>query len=195
MTMLFDYAFAFIVLILCAITALGFMFNVRVRYIILGALALFGFLILTEPTGVIPVVKASNKDWHPETFWYEPWGGSVVHRGIDIFAKEGQPVIATVGCMVLIAREIQVGGNVVLCIDRSLRLHYFAHLLSYSTSTGEWLSQGEAFARVGRTGNAFNKPPHLHYGVMSVIPRPWNITNQTLGWMRAFYLDPNTLWK
>jgi hypothetical protein len=68
--MLFDYAFAFIVLIVCGFTALGFMFNVRFRFMILGASALLGFLILTEPTGVIPVAKASSKDWHPETFWY-----------------------------------------------------------------------------------------------------------------------------
>ena len=194
MTMLFDYTFGFIVLISCAFAALGMIFNIKFRFTALGASALLGLLILTEPTGVIPVLKASSKDWHPDTFWFEPWGASVVHRGIDIFADEGQPVIAPVGCMVLIAREIRVGGNVVMCIDRALRLHYFAHLKTFNTATGKWLSEGERFASVGRTGNAFNKPPHLHYGVMSVIPRPWNITNQKLGWMRMFYLDPTVIW-
>lgn len=194
MTMLFDYTFAFIFLIACSAAALGMIFNVRFRFIALGSLALLLFLILTEPSGIIPVLKATKKDWHPETFWYEPWGGSVVHRGTDIFAEKGQPVIASVGCLTLIAREIKVGGKVVLCLDRSLRLHYYAHLDSYNVEPFDWNGKGEQIGTVGNSGNAFNKPPHLHYGVMSVIPRPWNITNQTLGWMKAFYLDPNTLW-
>ena len=194
MTMLFDYTIVLLVIIAILATALGLMFHIRFRFVFLGTVSLLMLLVLTEPSGIIPVAKASSKDWHPETFWYEPWGGSLVHRGIDIFAKEGQPVIATVGCMVLIARKIQVGGNVVLCLDRSLRIHYYAHLDSYSVESLDWLSQGEKLGAVGNSGNALNKPPHLHYSVMSITPRPWNITNQTLGWMLMFYIDPNTLW-
>ncbi|AWQ85141.1 hypothetical protein CSC33_4941 [Pseudomonas aeruginosa] len=40
----------------------------------------------------IPVEGASARDWNPRTFWFEPWGRSGVHKGIDIFARSGTPV-------------------------------------------------------------------------------------------------------
>jgi hypothetical protein len=36
---------------------------------------------------VMPVVGATVNDWNKDTFWYEPWGSSGVHKGIDIFAS------------------------------------------------------------------------------------------------------------
>ena len=35
-----------------------------------------------------PVLGATPKDWNHATFWYEPWGKSGVHKGIDIFGKK-----------------------------------------------------------------------------------------------------------
>jgi len=34
------------------------------------------------------VLGATPKDWNHATFWYEPWGKSGVHKGIDIFGKK-----------------------------------------------------------------------------------------------------------
>ena len=51
---------------------------------------------------------------------------------------------------------------------------------------------GGAVGTVGDTGNAQGKPPHLHYGFATIIPRPWMITSQTRGQLRAFYLNPET---
>ena len=44
----------------------------------------------------VPVRTASAADWNPQSFWYEPWGVSGVHKGIDIFAPEGGPVLSAV---------------------------------------------------------------------------------------------------
>ena len=50
---------------------------------------------------VIPVRNATRKDWNRQSFWYEPWGKSGVHKGIDIFAPEGREVLAATGGLVV----------------------------------------------------------------------------------------------
>ena len=51
--------------------------------------------------GVIPVQNATAKDWNANSFWFAPWGKSGVHKGIDIFAKKGTPVIASASGLVV----------------------------------------------------------------------------------------------
>ena len=38
---------------------------------------------------IVPVEHASSKDWNANSFWAHPWGKSVTHKGVDIFAKKG----------------------------------------------------------------------------------------------------------
>lgn len=51
--------------------------------------------LLLPARGAVPVIGATQKDWHPNSFWYSPWGKSGVHKGIDIFAPAGTPVISS----------------------------------------------------------------------------------------------------
>ena len=149
-----------------------------------------GFFLLAQPDLRIPVVGASKSDWNPKSFWYEPWGRSIVHRGIDIFARAGTDVVSPSGVFIIYTGENPVSGKLVLAIDRSLGIHFFAHLQSIKTEQFSFLGVGRAVGAVGDTGNAQGKPPHLHYGLASIIPRPWMITAQTRGLLRAFYLNP-----
>lgn len=55
-------------LTLVAVVAVGFLLPERIR---------------------IPVAGATARDWNPQSFWFEPWGASGVHKGIDIFGKKG----------------------------------------------------------------------------------------------------------
>ncbi len=65
----------------------------RRLYIFLAAIAVLlgiGFVIPEQPR--IPVAGATSKDWNPKSFWYEQWGVSGVHKGIDVFAPQaGKP--------------------------------------------------------------------------------------------------------
>tara|TARA_B100000315_G_scaffold236010_1_gene251402 strand:+ start:57 stop:650 length:594 start_codon:yes stop_codon:yes gene_type:complete len=170
-----------------------FLFDWR-KGVIVAALSVgvSGFFFLAQPDLQVPVKGATRSDWNPKSFWYEPWGKSIVHRGIDIFAKAGTDVISPSGTLVIYAGENPVSGKLALAIDRSLRIHFFAHLQSIKTEQLAFLDVGEAVGTVGDSGNAKGKPPHLHYGLASTIPRPWLITSQTLGQLRAFYLNPET---
>ena len=59
--------------------------------LICGGIIVAGFLMLLQPFRN-PVDGASTSDYHPQSFWYYPWGTSVTHKGVDIFKKKGTPV-------------------------------------------------------------------------------------------------------
>lgn len=139
----------------------------------------------------MPVLGASHHDYNPQSFWYYPWGKSVTHKGIDIFAKQGTDVVSSTNGWVLYAGETSsLGGNTVLVLGPKWRLHYYAHLDEIECSTFETLSRRRTIGTVGTTGNAKGKPPHLHYSIVTLLPYPWRIDGAKLGWMKMFFLNP-----
>ena len=116
-----------------------------------------------------------------------------MHKGIDIFAPKGRPVIATAPGIVLSAGEIRRGGTVAVVLGSKWRVHYYAHLDTLNAHTGSWLARNEQVGTVGTTGNAAGKPPHLHFTVVTLVPYPWRWTQSTQGWKKMFYLDPGAL--
>jgi len=141
---------------------------------------------------VIPVQGATSSDWNKDTFWYEPWGASGVHKGIDIFAPKGKHVLAATGGVVIFEGNAIRGGNVLLVLGPKWRVHYYAHMDSAIASFGDLVSGGEAIGLVGDSGNASGKQSHLHYVILSIVPYPWLLDAGTQGWKKMFYLDPNT---
>jgi murein DD-endopeptidase MepM/ murein hydrolase activator NlpD len=85
-----------------------------------------GFLI--PASHKIPVAGESAADWNPASFWYHPWGRSGVHKGIDIFAKEGAPVLGASSGIVVYTGFNAIGGNIVVILGAKWRLYYYAHL-------------------------------------------------------------------
>lgn len=146
--------------------------------------------LLWPQHAIVPVRGAGPHDWNPTSFWYHPWGRSGVHKGIDIFAAEGTPVVAATPGVVAFAGTIDMGGNVVAILGPKWRIHYYAHLDTIRARPGALVREGEEIGTVGATGNAAGKPPHLHYAIMTPLPYPWRIRFVPQGWKRMFYLDP-----
>jgi murein DD-endopeptidase MepM/ murein hydrolase activator NlpD len=140
---------------------------------------------------VIPVKGASASDWNNKSFWYEPWGKSGVHKGIDIFGDKGTPLLSSSVGLVLYSGEVELGGKIVLILGPKWRLHYYAHLDNITTSSMSLVSSGDVIGTVGDTGNAKGKSPHLHYSIATVIPYVWRIDTDSQGWKKIFFLDPN----
>ncbi|NGP88262.1 M23 family metallopeptidase [Fodinibius halophilus] len=155
----------------------------------LSTIIVLGFLIPEEP--VIPARGASFSDWNSQSFWYEPWGTSGVHKGIDIFGTEKTPIVAATRGIVIYAGKIEKGGKVVVVLGPKWRVHYYAHLETKGVSTTDLIPAGEVLGSMGNTGNAAGKQPHLHYAILSLVPYPWRATGETQGWKRMFYLDPD----
>lgn len=142
----------------------------------------------------IPVEDATSADWNHDTFWHHPWGASGVHRGIDIFAESGTPVIAPLFGRVTATGRNRLGGNFVQMIDSRLRYHYFSHLQSVDADKGEFVFPGEKIGTVGNTGNARNRPAHVHYEVRTIIPYLWRLDPfAPQGWRKIYYLNPHEL--
>lgn len=161
----------------------------QITLLILLVLLVIPFLI--PERAQIPVEGATHRDWNEQSFWYEPWGVSGVHKGIDIFAPTGRPVLAPVGGIVLYKGHVRLGGNVVAVLGPKWRIHYCAHLNSSSVRLFEIVKKGEVIGSAGTSGNAASKASHLHYAVISLLPRIWKVTGETQGWKKMFFVDPN----
>jgi murein DD-endopeptidase MepM/ murein hydrolase activator NlpD len=154
-----------------------------------GALLLIGFLIPEQI--IIPVKGATNKDWNSDAFWYEPWGASGVHKGIDIFGTKGTPVVAATSGIVIFSGVLGKGGNAVAILGPKWRIHYFAHLNTTSVAFGDFVNINTQIGTLGDTGNAAGKQPHVHYSILSIIPIPWLATTESQGWKKMFFLSPH----
>lgn len=140
----------------------------------------------------MPVQGATAKDWNPKSFWYYPWGRSRVHRGLDIFAKRGTPVVAPTGGFVLYSGHNAMGGNVVLMLGPKWRFHYFAHLQQSRQHRFGFVDAGQQLGTVGTSGNAVGKPPHLHYSIRSLFPQLWQYQPEAIAaWDKLFYVNPD----
>lgn len=161
----------------------------------LSLLAVLVIGMLAPENAVMPVVGASARDWNPKSFWYEPWGASGVHKGIDIFAPQGRKVVAATPGVVVYRGEWGQGGKVVAVLGPKWRIHYYAHLSGYGDKPPIFVAPGSPVGAVGVSGNAAGKQPHLHYSVFSLVPLPWRYSTETQGWRKMFYLDPGPMLK
>ena len=149
---------------------------------------IIGFLIPQHLE--MPVAGATKADYNAQSFWFYPWGKSVTHKGVDIFAKKGTAVNSSTYGIVLFADHISMGGNFVVVLGPKWRLHYYAHLDEIKTSSFSLVSTKSSIGTVGTTGNAAGKAPHLHYSIMTPIPYPWRADTDRQGWKKMFYLNP-----
>ena len=92
--------------------------------------------------------------------------------------------------IVLFSGEIALGGKVVFALGPGWRVHYFAHLEETAAWPGQPIGIGSLIGRVGDSGNAAGRPPHLHYSIMTLLPRHWRADAAKQGWKKMFYLDP-----
>jgi peptidoglycan LD-endopeptidase LytH len=99
-------------------------------------------------------------------FGAERDGGRRAHRGVDIFAARGTPVLAATDGWVTRVETTRVGGNVVWMqpLFGNMRV-YYAHLHEQWVEPGDFVLTGQPLGAVGNTGNAITTPPHLHFGV------------------------------
>jgi len=150
-----------------------------------------GYLLPNNISAPIAIKDIDKID--PESFWYYPWGESGVHKGIDIFCKNGTPILSPVSGFVISRGYGSIGGNYIYIIGPKWRTYYFAHMDTMFANLFEYINKGDLIGKVGNTGNAANKPAHLHYAIETIFPYFWRYDSKAiLGWKKMFYLDPIT---
>ena len=156
--------------------------------LVVVAIILIGLLI---PQNLkMPVVGADSNSYNHNTFWHKGWGSSVVHKGVDIFAKKGASINSSTVGIVLTTGEGGKSGKFVLVLGPKWRLHYYAHLDEIKTKRFAFVTQNTEIGTVGNTGNAINTQAHLHYSIVTLIPYPWRIDDSSHGIRKMFYLNP-----
>ena len=162
--------------------------KIKKKLLTLLIILLTGFLI---PQNLkMPVNGATKSDYNPKSFWYYPWGKSVTHKGVDIFAKKNTKITSSTNGLVLFSGKISMGGNIVVILGPKWRLHYYAHLEEVKTTSLTFVNNNSEIGTVGTSGNAVGKAPHLHYSILSLIPYVWKIDSEKQGWKKMFYLNP-----
>lgn len=114
----------------------------------------------------MPVVGITPNDL--DDSWGAPRdGGRRSHRGIDIFARRGTPVVAVADGIITYIGDQPKGGHCLWMTDESGTSYFYAHLDRWAAGIyeGMEIKRGELLGFVGNTGNAARTPAHLHFSI------------------------------
>lgn len=123
-------------------------------------------LITSSPPSELTIPVAGVSRRQIPNSWGAPRSGGRSHKGVDIFARRGTPVLSASEGIVLRAGINTLGGQVINVLGPGRQVHYYAHLDRYGAyKPGDAVLSGDTLGYVGNTGNARSTPPHLHYGI------------------------------
>lgn len=123
-------------------------------------------VVRTKPMLPYPVPVDGVRPRMLADTWGAPRSGNRRHRGIDIFAACGTPVVSATDGVVFTVGTNMLGGQIVRILGPGGHWHYYAHLSRYGdVREGQRVAAGAILGYVGDTGNAKGTPCHLHYGV------------------------------
>ena len=111
--------------------------------------------------------------------WGAPRSGGRSHKGVDMMAARGTPIVAIETGSISRTSNSSLGGITLYLRGDSGDVYYYAHLDSYADgiAKGVAVTAGQLIAYNGSTGNASYSAPHLHFeykpgGGASVNPYP-----------------------
>jgi predicted chitinase len=148
-------------------------------------LAGLGASLLPSPAGAAPpepqpaqepvVVPATNSFPVPapyEASFSDDWhacrdGCRRHHKGNDIFANEGTPIVAVEAGVIakVDGTDDSNGGLSIWLAGDSGVAYWYAHNSVNYVTAGQRVGRGQLIGRVGHTGNARTTPSHVHFQV------------------------------
>jgi murein DD-endopeptidase MepM/ murein hydrolase activator NlpD len=105
-------------------------------------------------------------------------GGYHLHKGVDIVAPMGTPIVAPFDGHAYTSSN-SLGGNVVFVVGAQGTV-YNAHLSQYSASSNSSVSAGEVIGFVGSTGSSTTPHDHFEFHPHS-MPSPWYVSSYGYG--------------
>lgn len=94
-------------------------------------------------------------------------GGARRHKGLDITAKIGEPVLACKSGVAETGLRRNGMGKYVKLKHRGGFVTVYGHLSKIAVENNQWVWRGAKIGEVGKTGNASSKSiqPHLHFEI------------------------------
>jgi murein DD-endopeptidase MepM/ murein hydrolase activator NlpD len=116
----------------------------------------------TPANRVCPVNGASSFS----NSWGAPRSGGRTHKGVDMSASRGTPLVAMESGAIYRLSNSTLGGISIYLIGNSGDLYYYAHLDAWAEGLagGQKVAAGDPLGIVGTTGNSPSWAPHLHLG-------------------------------
>ena len=99
--------------------------------------------------------------------WGAPRPVTGTHKGNDLFAETGTPLVAVADGTLFQVGVNTLGGNRLWLRDNSGTEYYYAHLSAFAPGSvnGAQVRAGEVIGFMGNSGQAITTPPHLHFQV------------------------------
>jgi len=93
--------------------------------------------------------------------------GNRIHKGIDLLADVGLPVLTARSGKVISATSNRGMGKYVIVRHRGNIITIYGHLSEIYVHKNEYVRQGQIIGSVGKTGNArpADMLPHLHFEI------------------------------
>jgi murein DD-endopeptidase MepM/ murein hydrolase activator NlpD len=97
------------------------------------------------------------------------------HKGIDLRAAKGTPILASSSGVVLMAATLKAHGRTVLLNHGQGVMTIYLHMNSIAVTPGQKVVKSQMLGRVGSSG--LSTAPHVHWGLyvhaVAVDPKPW----------------------
>lgn len=94
-------------------------------------------------------------------------GASSMHKGIDIAAPIGTPIVSPWDGKVVVANSHPTGGVQLVIQHNNGKRTGYAHLSSRLVALGDTVERGQRIALVGNTGTSTG--PHLHFSLRPAV--------------------------
>ena len=110
--------------------------------------------------------------------WGAPRSGGRSHKGVDMIAARGTPIVAIYAGQISRFSTSSLGGKSIYFSSDAGDMYYYAHLDDFAdVGTGQHVEAGTVIGYNGSTGNAPDYLPHLHFeyhpgGGSAVNPYP-----------------------
>ena len=104
---------------------------------------------------------------HFRDTWGAPRSGGRTHKGVDMMADRGIPLVAIEAGTVGRLSNGGLGGITVWLLGDSGTEYYYAHMDAWASglAQGQRVAIGGSLGTIGSTGNAPDEWPHLHFEV------------------------------
>ena len=139
--------------------------------IVVAVFVFLGLSWLDKQYFISPIKYKSDiqirRDQRGDGLFASSRSGRRLHKGLDLLANVGQPVLAVRSGKVLSATQNRGMGKYIIVRHAGNLITIYGHLSEILVVKNDSLRQGQIIGKVGKTGNARAKDmlPHLHFEI------------------------------